>query len=134
MKPLIQFHTGMSVSVERTACHSIFRHLDPVIFSCLPCRYSVFDCFKYVHFISLPFIYRQSLKGKKYFSLHLTQRGGGILQGELKFLNYFFTIQESNMILAFVTQIFFPSLIREEDGRFTNEKNNFFKIYIELQE
>ena len=38
------------------------------------------------------------------------------------------------MILAFVPQIFFPSLIREEDGRFTNEKNNFLKIYIELQE
>ena len=67
MKSLVQFHTGMSVPVERTAYHSIFRHLDSVIFSCLPCSYSVFDCFKYVHSISLPFIYRQSLKGKNIF-------------------------------------------------------------------
>lgn len=43
-------------------------------------------------------------------------------------------MQESNTILAVVTQVFFPLLIRGEDGRFTNKKNNFFKICIVLQE
>lgn len=43
-------------------------------------------------------------------------------------------MQESNTILAVVTQVFFPLLIKREDGRFTNKKNNFLKIYIELQE
>ena len=37
-------------------------------------------------------------------------------------------MQESNTILDVVTQIFFPSLIREEKKRYTNEKKNFFNL------
>lgn len=74
MKSLIQFHAGTSVSGERVAHHSFSRHLEPVMFSCLPCSYGAFDCFKCVHSIFLSFIHQQSLKEKNIFPF--TYKGG----------------------------------------------------------
>lgn len=53
MKPLIHFHAGIFVVVERADAHSIPIHSNSIILRSLPGSHSFLDHFKYIQFSHL---------------------------------------------------------------------------------